>query len=597
VNPAVAGILSRRDLSKLMAVAMGRQSADLVIVNASLVNVYTGEILAGQAVGVTGPWIAYVGDAPQALIGPDTRVLDAAGRALIPGLIDGHTHLAWICPVHEAIAAAMASGTTTIITESMETYPVAGYRGVVDFLGALADQPITVLATAPPMMSISQATAGIDPQELDSLLGRDDILGLGETYWQQVLAQPERFLPLMSRTIAQSRTLEGHAAGARGHKLAAYAALGVSSCHEPTSAAEVVERLRLGLHVMVREGSIRRDLGAIAPLAATPIDRRRLVLVSDGLDPRELAAKGHMAPIVQKAIDLGFAPVEAVAMATLNVAEHFGLDPLVGGIAPGRQADMVIVPAPERIAPQVVIAKGRVVWQQEGRPVAARRHRWEAASLASVRLPRALTAPDFAIAAPPGQDRARVRVIELITDLVTGEAIREVAVNQGRIGADPANGLLKVAAVDRAVVPGKIFTGLVAGFGLGRGAMASSAAWDCADIVVVGANDEDMALAVNRIGQMQGGFAVCAGGKVLAELALPVFGLISDLPLEELNARLNGLQTAAAELGAAFRDALLTLVTLTGAAIPFLRICEEGLVHFKQGRTLGLWADEPPLTG
>jgi len=540
-----------------MDVALGRQKADMAVINATLINVYTGEILTGQAVGVKDQWIAYAGDDPGPLIGPDTLVLDAAGQTLIPGLIDGHTHMAWICPVHEAVGAAMASGTTTIITETMETYPVAGYRGVVDFLGALADQPITILATAPPMMSISQATAGIDPQELDSLLGRGDIVGLGETYWQQVLAQPHRFLPLMAQTLARSKTLEGHSAGARGHKLAAYAALGVSSCHEPTSADEVLERLRLGIHVMVREGSIRRELEAVAP-------------------------------IVQKAIDLGFAPARAVAMATVNVAEHFGLDPVIGGIAPGRQADMVIVPEPARIAPSTVIAKGRIVWQK-GRPAAKPRpHVYEAASLATVRLPRALDPADFAINAPPGATTVKARVIELVTDLVTRETILDLKVNCGLITADPARGLAKVAAVDRAVQPGKRFTGLVAGLGLKQGAIASSGAWDTADIIVAGVNDADMALAVNRIAQMQGGVVACAGGRILAELALPVFGLIGDLPLAQIARRLNDLQTAAMDLGVPFRDALLTLVTLTGAAIPFLRICEEGLVNLKDGATASL---------
>lgn len=591
MNPAASALLTRRDSQTLMDVALGRQKADLVVTNADLLNVYTAEVLAGQAVAIKGQWIAYVGDTPGPLIGPDTAVIDAAGRTLIPGLIDGHTHMAWICPVHEAVGVAMASGTTTIITETMETYPVAGYKGVVDFLAALADQPITLLATAPPMMSISQATAGIDPQELASLLGRGDIVGLGETYWQQVLSQPQRFLPLMNQTLAQSKTLEGHSAGARANKLAAYAALGVSSCHEPTSAEEVLERLRLGIHVMVREGSIRRELQAVAPISAAAIDRRRLVLVSDGLDPRHLAAGGHMAPVVQKAIDLGFAPAEAVAMATVNVAEHFGLDLVIGGIAPGRQADMVIVPAPDRIDPRIVVAKGRIVWQDGQALVRPRPHRYDPASLATVRLPRAFAPADFAIAAPPGADRVEVNVIEMVTDLVTREARRDVAVHQGTVRADPANDLVKVAAVDRAVAPGKTFTGLVSGFGLKRGALAASTAWDTADIVVVGASDADMALAVNRIAQLNGGCVACADGQIIAELALPVFGLISDLPLGDLVDRLDRLQQAAAGLGVGFRDALLTLVTLTGAAIPFFRICEEGLVRFKDGTTTGVLAN------
>jgi adenine deaminase len=591
VNPAASALLTRRDSRQLMEVALGRQKADLTIINAAVLNVFTGELLKNQAVGIKGPWIAYAGEDPQPFIGPDTRVIDAAGKTLIPGLIDGHTHLAWITPVHEAVGVAMASGTTTIVTESMEAYPVAGCRGVVDFLGALADQPITILATAPPMMSISRQTAGIDPQELAALLQRDDIVGLGETYWQQVVTQPHRFLPLMHQALAAAKPLEGHSAGARGHKLAAYAATGVSSCHEPISADEVLERLRLGIHVMVREGSIRRDLAAIAPICCLGIDLRRLILVSDGIDPRELIRYGHMAYLVQKAVDQGFSPAQAVAMASLNVAEHFGLDAVVGAIAPGRQADLVLIPQPDRIAPEIVVAKGRIVWQQGRAAACPRPHRYAAASLITVQLPKILEAGDFDLPAPAGADTVKVRVIELVTDLVTREAQRDVPVIQGRVRTDPSTDLLKVAVVDRAVTPGTVFTGLVTGFGLRQGALASSAAWDTADIVVVGAAEADMALAVNRIAALQGGFVVCAGGRILAELALPVFGLISDLPLTELTQRLDRLQTAAATLGASFRDALLTLVTLTGAAIPFLRICEEGLVNLKDGATTGVIVD------
>jgi adenine deaminase len=246
------------------------------------------------------------------------------------------------------------------------------------------------------------------------------------------------------------------------------------------------------------------------------------------------------------------------------------------------------VPDPDRIRPQLVIARGRIVWQ-DGLPVATpRRHRYDAASRDTVRLPNVLEAADFAIRVPSSSATVKARVIELVTDLVTRETHLEVAVQQGRIMADPARDLAKVAAVDRAVNPGKRFIGLVAGFGLKQGAFASSAAWDTADIVVVGVDDTDMAMAVNRIAQLNGGFVVCADGRILAELALPVFGLISDLPLAELADRLNAVQKAAASLGPCFRDALLTLVTLTGAAIPFLRICEEGLVNLKDAVTSGL---------
>jgi adenine deaminase len=586
-----ASFFGPRPVESLIQVALGREKADLAVVNARLLNVYTGELRDGCSVTVKEGWIAYVGETPQPAIGPHTTVIDAAGRTLIPGLIDGHTHLAWLFSVAEFLDAAMKGGTTTIITETMETYPVMGCRGVSDFLDSCADQPIKILATAPAMASISSACLGISKEDLETLLARDDILGLGESYWQTVLQQPQSMLPALARTLELGKRLEGHSAGARGGKLNAYLATGVSSCHEPIKAEEVLERLRLGLCVMAREGSIRRDLKHIAEIVGRGVDLRRLTLVTDGITPGELLAKGYMEHVVQKAIDCGFPPVSAVQMATLNAAEHFGLDGYIGGVAPGRQADLVLVPDPHTIDARLVVSKGRVI-AEEGRLLArARRHSYDPASRRSIRLAGDLRAGDFALPVPDGSTRHDVRVIELVTDLVTRETIVSLPVIDGEIRCDTAGGIIKVAAVDRTHSPGNRFVGLLKGFGLGRGAMASSAAWDSSDIIVAGAEEGDMALAVNRIRELQGGAVVCAGNRIVAELPLPVMGMISALPLPELADRVESLAAAAAELGVPYPDPLLTLVTLTGAAIPYLRICEEGLVNLKDGGRRGLLAD------
>jgi len=259
-------ILHGKDAHRLMRVALGQEPAQTVIVNARVVNVYTAEVLPGQTILIDGAWIAYVGEYRDFDFSRTAHVIDAAGKVIIPGLIDGHTHLAWFFSVPEFLKAAIPGGTTTIVTETMEIYPVAGYDGVCDFLASLADQPIKIFATAPAMASTSRRTMGIRPKDLQRLLQRDDILGLGESYWQTVLQQPQRLLPALTDTLIAGKRLEGHSAGARGRKLAAYAATGISSCHEPISAEDVLARLRLGLWVMAREGSIRRDLKSIAPI-------------------------------------------------------------------------------------------------------------------------------------------------------------------------------------------------------------------------------------------------------------------------------------------------------------------------------------------
>ncbi|MEW6670433.1 MAG: adenine deaminase C-terminal domain-containing protein [Thermodesulfobacteriota bacterium] len=582
---------SIQESRQLMDVALGREAADLAVVNARLLNVYTGEILENTTVCAKGRWIAYVGNTPGNIITAGTRVIDAQGCPLVPGLIDGHAHLAWMVSPAEFLKCVIPGGTTTIITETMEMFPVAGYDGVIDFLNACKDQPVNIFATAPAMVSISRKVHAISADALGRLLERNDILGLGESYWQALLQDPDAILPIFRQTLLSGKTLEGHSAGASANKLAAYVAAGVSSCHEPITAEEVLDRLRLGLTVMIREGSIRRDLETISRIKDSGASFRRLALVTDGVEPKDLLEKGYMEYVVQKAIDCGFDPVDAVRMATLNVAEHFSIDNLVGGIAPGRLADMIILPDLRTIKPRYVISNGKLVARDGRLLVSPRSHPFIEKSLKSVLLPRALRPSDFSVPVKTGSANALVRVIELVTDLVTKESRETLAAAASEIPVDLGRDIIKVAAIDRTHVPGKMFTGFIKGFHLKAGAIASSGGWDSSDIVVAGTNDADMATAVNRIFDLQGGAVVCRCGEILAEIPLPVMGILSGLSVERLAAGLEGLNTAVAKLGVSLKNPLLTLITLTGAAIPYLRICEEGLVNLKDGRTLGLFID------
>jgi len=586
-----SGILKPKtpqETSQLMKVALGEEKADLTILNAKVVNVYTGEILPDLGIAIKGKWIAYVGQNAGDSIGPQTEVIDAKGQTIIPGLIDGHTHIAWLFTPAEFLKYAICGGTTTVVTETLEPYFVCGYDGVIDFLESLRDQPIKFLATAPAIVSISQTASEMPPEILAKLLARDDILGLGESYWQAVLQDPAQLLPRFEQALAAGKTLEGHSAGAGDKKLAAYVAGGISSCHEPINAPQVLERLRMGLHIMVREGSIRRDLAEIAKIKDTGIDLRRLILSTDGVEPRDLIEKGYMEFVLRKAIEYGFEPVTAIQMATLNVAEHFSLDGLIGGIAPGRYADLVIIPDVQTIEAQMVISSGKVVAQKGTLLNAPRQHTFTKQSLNSVKLPRDMKASDFSISAETAAPHVNVRIINMVTDLVTAELAMQWPATDGQIYPDIDQDVIKVAAIDRTHNPGKIYVGLIKGFGLRSGAMACSAAWDTSDIIVAGTNDEDMAGAVNRIRALQGGAVVYENGEILAELPLPIFGIMSDLPIETITRQLQQIKSAVSELGVPFPDPLLTLITLTGAAIPYLRICEEGLVNLKDGKTVEL---------
>jgi len=577
-----------RDATKLMDVALGNTPADTVVANATLLNVYTGELLKNQSISITDKWIAYVGQKAQDAIGPETLVIDAAGKTVIPGLIDGHTHLGWMCPIDEYLRYIIPGGTTTIVTETLEPYPVGGLDAVLEFLASLERQPVKFLATAPAMASISSQAGHMPIQDLKHLLSRANVVGLGESYWQNVLQQPDTLLPRFTEALNCRKTLEGHSAGASDKKLNAYIAAGISSCHEPIKADEVLQRLRLGIHVMAREGSIRRDLKEIAKIRTANVDLRRLVLTTDGIHPSDLLDKGYMEYVVQRAIAYGFDPVVAVQMASLNAAEHFGVDHWIGGIAPGRFADMLVIPDITTIRPLTVISNGRVVFDKDTLSVHPRPHPFSEKSRNSIQLSKHFESVDFSLEPVSKSTQATVRVMELVTDLVTKEIHLTLPVEDGMIYCNMHQDLQKIAAIDRTHCPGKTFVGLVKGFGLQSGAFASSSAWDTSDIIVVGANDEDMAVAVNRIRTLQGGYVLCDKGQVVAEVPMPIWGLISELPMQDLVARIASLKSALADRGVTFPDPLLTIITLTGAAIPFFRICEEGYVNLKDGTTHGI---------
>ena len=574
-----------------MKVALGEEKADLAVVNARLANVYTGEFINDFAISIKGKWIAYVGRNPDETIGPKTEVIDAGGQTVVPGLIDAHTHIGWLCKADEFLKYAAKGGTTTIITETLEVFLAAGYAGIVDLLESFKNQPVKIWSTAPATISISKAAQGISREHLQALLERDDIIGLGESYWQAVLQEPDWLLALFEQTRRAGKTLEGHSAGASEKKLAAYIANGISSCHEPINADQVLDRLRLGLHVMVREGAVRKDLQEIAKIKDLGIDLRRLVLVSDSITPADLMANGYIEALVQKAIDYGFEPINAIQMATLNAAEHFSLDHLIGGIAPGRLADFLIIPDESTITAQVVFSNGQLIAQNGNLLAAPRTHSFSTDSLNSVKLPRELTASDFVIHAPENVANIKVRVMNMVTDLVTAEIEERLPVNDGQITVDLNKDIVKIAAIDRAHNPGRLFTGLVKGFGLKSGAFACSAGWDTSDIIVAGTKDSDMATAVKRIHSMQGGAVVCEDGKILAEVPMPIFGIISDLTMKDLVQQFENVTRAAQNQGIPFPDPVLSLTTLTGSAIPYLRICEEGLVNLKSGKNVSLFVE------
>jgi adenine deaminase len=584
---------NKKQMYELMKVALGEATADLAIVNGSMVNVYTGEMLTGDTVLIKGDKIAYVGEETGKAIGSSTQVIDATGKTLIPGFIDGHSHMLYPFSATELVRFAMKRGTTTIFTETGEIAFSLGYHGIIEYLKSIKNQPIKIFATAPPMVTLSRAAKenALNVSELRKLLRMKDVIGLGEPYWAQVVEGDPRIFDLIVETAKTGKKIDGHTSGAKGNKLQAYIALGISSCHEPVTSGEIKERLRAGLSIFIREGEIRRELEAVAKIREEKLDLRRLGLCTDGLGPREFINNGHMDFVVQKAIDLGFDPIQAIQMATINTAQRFGMDYLIGGIGPGKYADIVIIPEMKTIRPEYVISNGQVVAQNGELIVLPRKHTYPPSVYDSIHLPRQFETNDFAIPMKDARDKVKVRVIDQVALLVTKEAFIDIPVSDGELQPDVSQDILKVATIEKTYTPGKTFVGLIRGIGLKKGAIATSTPWDCSNIIVVGCHASDMAQAVNRIRELGGGVAVCAGGKIIAEISYPVGAWISLEPMETMATKLNDIQRAAADLGCHSPNIHLTLDVLTTPAIPFLRITEDGLMDIRQNKLVSLVVD------
>lgn len=591
-----------RDMIKtLINVATGKEKADLVIRNACLVNVYSNEIIPGSTVAVKGEKIAFVGVDGKHTIGPKTNVIDAAGKVVIPGLIDAHTHLdiPVVFPTEYARRSLMC-GTTTIITETLEMANVLGHdpghAGLLNMLEAFEAQPLKLFTVVPsyiPALSSYGRTMPFTKEETAALLKREHVLGLGETAWNAVLDENEEALEMLSTGLEAGKRLDGHTAGAKKNKLIAYTASGVTSCHESITEAEAVEKLRLGLFVMIREGSVRRDLKAVSHIKDRYKEFDRFMLVSDGLNPQDIVRYGHMDYIVQKAIDLGFDPVQAIKMASLNPAGYFRIDHICGGIAPSRDADMVIIPDVRTIECETVISKGRIVAENGNLLVNMRPYHPLPELFDVIHIDRRLNSSDFEIPVEDGRQEVTVRVIDQISDVITKELIVPVPVMNNRIAIDTERDLLKIAVIGRdgGEELRDSFTGLIHGFGMLDGAFASSCSWEIGSpLVVVGARETDMACALHRIAGIGGGIVVAQDGKITAELSLPIGGFLASCTVEEAAERLEQIQKALGNLGCPLQNPYLSLQVLTGVFLPFFRITKKGLVNTKDRKTVPLIA-------
>lgn len=562
---------------RAQAVALGREPADLVIRDCTVLNVYTGALLPRRNVGTAGPFIAYV--TPEEMpVGPDTLILEGNGKYVVPGFIDAHAHLdEGVLTVPEFLRYGMTGGTTAFVTDTMEVANALGFAGVLWFLESCRQQPVHIFPLVPTMVPGQPDLVighSLSREQVAELLQWPEVIGLGESYWTQILADPDRLLPLFSLAEELGKVVEGHGAGARGANLNAFAASG-AACHEAISVSDVEERLALGIFTILREGSIRRDLPALAPLAGRDIDFRHLGLGTDGVDPPELLRLGVMEHVVQRAIDLGFEPVKAIQMATINNATHFHLDRYLGSVAPGRCADLVLLPELTKIKAEAVVARGRLIAREGRLLVQPRPYSYPREARTILKFSRRFSPKELKLVPPLGRSRATARVIHQRDDVVTGATSLELEAKNGELVLPPGvNKAVAVSTLDPAVYS----LGLVSGWNLKAGACASSATWDAPHIAGVGATDEELAYAVNRVADLGGGVVVCRGSEIVAELPLPIGGIISDLPAEEVAARMEKATAALRDLGYPYNNPLLALRVLAFVGVPRLRLSAKGLI-------------------
>ena len=573
----------------LSEVALGNIPPDMVIANGTLFNVFTREFIKKQSIWIKNGRIAYVGPDHDPQKDNKTQVIDADGLVLLPGLIEGHTHLNR-SGIEEFIRHVIPGGVTTVIMETIDFGLIAGREGIEYFVKGLEGQPIRFYYTVAPLCGLTstEEVNASTNKELLSFLKDPKCLGIGEIYWGNIFLegkQGERIRELASMGLELGKRVEGHTAGASGRKLQAYTDFGISSCHEPITEEEVLERLRLGYWVMIREGSIRKELPGVAGIFKKKIDFRRLTLSTDGVDPEDFLEEGYLDASLRTALRLGIPPKLAYQMVTINVAEHFRLDHLIGSLSPGKMADILMVPTPEEFLPQWVMCEGKVIFEEGKNTVEPKKVTFPEYMFDTVKVPDHVFSliKGGTLAEPTGAlaKVGKVRVMELVTNLVTKETIIDLE------NSKESKDVMMLLALDR-VGRGGAFMGLLKGFGLQRGAYGTTMSWDTMDMFVVGCDVDSMKMVIRRLREIRGGGVYAIGDEIVSESSAPLCGFYSLKPMEILSPEVKHLEECLKRYGVKWEKPTLTVDTLGTPAIPHLRITHHGYVRLKDRTVLPL---------
>ena len=556
-----------------MAVARGDEPADLVLSGGRVLSVFTREWL-DVDVAITDGHVVGLGRYE------GRERLDVKGAYLVPGFIDAHMHIeSSKLMVDEFARAVLAHGTTTVVADPHEIANVLGADGIHWLLDCVNDLPLDVYVMASSCVPASHFESPRRPfttGDIESLLRRHRVIGVAEMMnFPGVIAGDESELAKLKTGLTNH--VDGHAPGVRGPRLNAYIAAGISSDHEATTFEEALEKRRLGMWVLLREASIARNLRDLLPLVKQ-YGTDRCTFCTDDREPDFIVEHGHINQMVRVAVEEGIAPEDAVVMATINAATYHRLWHL-GAIAPGYQADILVLDDLKSFRPRQVLKRGAPPWHLK---LEAPEWVRQTVSIAPV------DATSFRIASKS----KKIRVMRVIpAQLLTGSESVEPTLKEGCVVADPSRDLVKIAVVERHHATGRIGIGFATNVGLSRGAFASTVAHDAHNIVILGVDDRDMAACVTRLAQIGGGIVIAEGGRVVEELPLPIAGLMSDLPLAEVHERLRSMEGRLKSMGVTMAAPFMTLSFLALSVIPELKITDQGLVDVNRFELVPLGID------
>lgn len=568
----------------LSAVAGGAAYADLVIKNAKLVNVCTREIQENISVAIVCGRIALVGDAEHC-IGPDTQVIDAQGQYLAPSFLDGHIHVeSSMMGVGEYARSVVPHGTSGIYMDPHEIYNVLGMRGIKAMLEDAKRTPLKAMLTTPSCVpavpGFEDTGSFVGPAEIEEIMKWDECVGLGEMMnFPGVLGSTDHAHGITGNTLKAGKIVTGHySLPETGKGLNAYIAAGIRCCHESTREEDALAKMRLGMYAMLREGSAWHDLKEVSKAVKNhEVDSRFAVLISDDTHPHTLLAQGHLDHIVRRAVEEGIDAVTAIQMVTINCAQCFQMDHELGSITPGKCADMVLLNNLEDLQVTKVWIDGDLVAENGAMTKELAPYEYPEWATHSMHVGETITADTFKI--PASAEEVTVRAIEVIPAHVGSiERFITLKAQNGYLESDPAQDTLKTVVFERHHETGTKGIGFVKGFGIECGAMASTVAHDAHNLLVIGTNDEDMALAANTLIECGGGMVAVQNGKVLGVVPLPIAGLMNDKPAEEMSEMVEALEAAWAQIGCSMPSPFMTMALIPLACLPELRLTNRGLV-------------------